>query len=60
VRQTRQFQIRNPNHETNADFQRAENSKFLKNNMAPEFKIESMWKAFMPTAQWLPEYKLGA
>jgi len=28
--------------------------------MAAEFKIESMWQAFMPTAQWLLEYKLGA
>jgi hypothetical protein len=27
--------------------------------MARETKIASMWKAFVPTAQWLPEYRLG-
>jgi len=27
--------------------------------MAPEAKIASMWKAFVPTVQWLPEYHLG-
>jgi SulP family sulfate permease len=27
--------------------------------MAPEEETESRWKAFVPTAQWLPEYQLG-
>ena len=32
--------------------------EFFLNGTAQEQTIESAWKAFMPTAQWLPEYGL--